>query len=433
MSILTNLPLVAIGLIRARQNDKSDHRSACLSIFVILMLCFPAQAFGQQRSSKDQGYFYRLRAEFEVKATAEKVNFDYVVACNIRLTRWRDGGLSDDSTYSPRVMFAATSNGPVVMLRTLQACHGLTSEYPDVPADVLPLAVWFDSPEDLSVGVGYVSEDAYDNSLGKLRFHGARVDRATREEWEAWRKAAADTYVQIGTIPGPWGYDFPVPRGPFASDRGKYVTGCQGYMKLKLPDDMRPRLAALQPADRSRFWVLATSEERLKIGAVIDDPRQPYPPGIGGWVRRFGTPANSASSGLPIRSGRVVEPSLRPNGSRSKHVANRWPAENYASLATPLISISPVRVAAFPPAKTYERKLEYRDGALNGLISCQNLLDAYGYRMRESDTSWRDKSHVFKVDEYVVKQLNNRTPELDVPAYVVEGDEAVFLAYNIIF
>jgi hypothetical protein len=36
---------------------------------------------------KDRGYFYRFKASFEVKATGEEIAFDYVVACNVRLTR----------------------------------------------------------------------------------------------------------------------------------------------------------------------------------------------------------------------------------------------------------------------------------------------------------------------------------------------------------
>jgi|SRR5215216_384587 len=157
-----------------------------------------------QTFSKDQGYFYRFRAGFEVKATGEQLDFDYVVACNIRLTRWRDGGLSDDTTYSPRAMVKPTNSGQAVMLRTLDACHGLTSEHEDVPSDVLPLAIWFDDFADLSAGLGYVGEAAYENPLGKLN-----VDSATRADWEAWRKKSAEEYVQRGVLPGPWGYDFP--------------------------------------------------------------------------------------------------------------------------------------------------------------------------------------------------------------------------------
>jgi len=70
-----------------------------------------------------------------------------------------------------------------------------------VHPDILPLAIWFDSVDELANGLGYVSEDAYDNPLGELKFHGARIDRATRADWEAWRKKAEDAYVQRGALP----------------------------------------------------------------------------------------------------------------------------------------------------------------------------------------------------------------------------------------
>jgi hypothetical protein len=151
-----------------------------------------SQSRVEQTYSKDNGYFYRMTAKFTVKETGEAVDFDYVVACNIRLTRWRDGGLSNDSSYSPRMMVKATAGGQAAMLKTLGACHGLTSEDGDVPSDVPPLAIWFDSVDDLSNGLGYVSEDGYDNPLGKLTFRGARIDPATGADWEAWRKKSAD-------------------------------------------------------------------------------------------------------------------------------------------------------------------------------------------------------------------------------------------------
>ena len=67
------------------------------------LLINPTEVVKAQQYSKDQGYFYRFRAGFEIKGTGEKLDFDYVVACNIRLTRWRDGGLSNDTTFSPRI------------------------------------------------------------------------------------------------------------------------------------------------------------------------------------------------------------------------------------------------------------------------------------------------------------------------------------------
>lgn len=166
------------------------------ALFLASMWIGPTHvAQAQQQYSKDKGYFYRFRAGFEVKGTGELLNFDYVVACNIRVTRWRDGGLSNDTTFSPRIMAKATTGGQAVLLRTLDACHGLTSGNEDVPKDVLPLAVWFADVSNLSTGLGYVSEAAYENPLGKLRFHGARIDHATAADWEAWRQKSADEYI----------------------------------------------------------------------------------------------------------------------------------------------------------------------------------------------------------------------------------------------
>jgi hypothetical protein len=79
----------------------------------------------RQQYTNDNGYFYRFRANFEVKQTGEHLAFDYVVACNIRLTRWGGGGLSDDSTLSPKAMFVATGDGHAVTVRTLAECSGL--------------------------------------------------------------------------------------------------------------------------------------------------------------------------------------------------------------------------------------------------------------------------------------------------------------------
>jgi hypothetical protein len=276
--------------------------------------------------SKDAGYFYRFRASFEVKETGERLDFDYVVACNIRVTRWRDGGLSDDTTFSPRVMVQATAERHAMMLKTLNACGGLTSENSDIPPDVLPIAIWFDSVEDLSNGLAYVSEDAYDNPLGKLKFRGARIDRATRTDWEAWRKKANDDYVQRGALPGPWGYDYSYAKDQFDSESGKYVRACNGYRRLKLPETIRANIRPLWPSGHPRFWALPNAES-YKIGGLLNDRSPGEPPGSEPWLKRFGTAGSGGGvdwSGAPLRSGRWVQ--HRP------HVPNRWPTENYPLL-----------------------------------------------------------------------------------------------------
>jgi hypothetical protein len=395
---------------------------AALFLASISLVGLARIAQAQQQYSKDKAYFYRFKAGFEVKGTGEQLNFDYIVACNIRVTRWRDGGLSDDTTFSPRIMVKATTGGQAVLLRTLDACHGLTSENEDVPKDVLPLAVWFDDVSNLSTGLGYVSEAAYENPLGKLRFHGAHIDRATPAEWEAWRKKSADEYVDRGVLPGPWGHDYPNVPDPNNPDLARYVSQCDGYMRLKLPENMREKLRRFWPADRPRFWTLSSEEERLTIGAVILDPNQPLPPSLGPWSRRFGSPGDSRASGLPVRSGRVVQ--------RSPHVPSHWPTENYPFLWPTLASILPVTVGPIPAPDTYAQKLEYRDGTLNGFAACQNGRDVFGYKIRSDDPAWMTKRHVFSVDDVVVKELSQRTPAMSRPSYVAERDEAVFVYFS---
>jgi hypothetical protein len=213
----------------------------------------------QATDNRDEAYFYRFRAGFRLKETGERIDFDYVVVCNnIRLTRWGDGELTDTSPFSPRLMVQATAGGQAVMVQTLKACSGLTSDNDDVPHDVLPIAVWFDSVDDLSIGIGYMSEDAYENPLGKLQFLGARVDRAARAEWEAWRQKAAADYVQRGALPGPWGR---TSDSRFDSPPQDDISRCNGYRRLKLPAGVRKKIREQWPSERPRFWAIPKTDE----------------------------------------------------------------------------------------------------------------------------------------------------------------------------
>ena len=372
---------------------------AAFRLFAYPMIAYSLRPMSQEYR-KDPGYFYRFRAGFEVKDTGEQVNFDYVVACNIRLTRWRGGGLSDDPTLSPKAMVMPTRGGQAVMVRTLRLCDGLTSDNDDVPPDVLPLAVWFDDVADLSAGLGYFTEDAYDNPLGKLKFRCARVDHATRADWEAWRKKASDEYVQRGVLPGPWGYDFPNHAPP---ELGEYVATCEAYRRLKVPEEFRARFRELWPNDQPRFWTVPSEVELNTIGAML---------------RTFGRKYSGGDlSGQPTRSGQIV--GLKP------HVPSRWPTETYPLLWPGLTSILPVRKA--PPnseTDSFVLNLDYREGSMNGFAACQDARKALEYHGRPEPVT---VNHVFKIDGVAVKQLERKSPAMQRPQYVAERDEAVFV------
>lgn len=381
----------------------------------------PGSSRAAQTYSKDAGSFYRLRAGFQIKGTGERVDFDYVVACNIRLTRWRDGGLSDDTTFSPRVMVKATERGHAVMLKTLNACGGLRSEGGDIPPDVLPVAIWFDSVDDLSNGLAYMSEAAYENSIAKLRFNSARVDAASRSDWEAWRKKSADGYADRGALPGPWGYDYPNNMDVSNPDIGKYVAACNGYRRIKLPEVIKAKLRLLWPGDRPRFWALASGQDDTII-ELLNDWKIAEPPG----TSAFGTPGSGGGvewSGVPVRSGRWAQ--------RPPHVPNRWPTEIYPFLWPPMISANPI--AAPPPtapAEHYVQKLDFSDGALNGFAACHSRRDGIGLAIESVDPGWALKPHVFMVDGERVREGRGGQIRSLAPTFVLQRDEYIFMQFS---
>ena len=348
---------------------------------------------------KDNGYFYRFKANFEVKESGEQLAFNYVVACNLRITRWRSGGASDDSAVSPKAMVVATRDGHAVMIRTLQLCGGSTTENGMVPPDVLPLAVWFDDVGDLSAGLGYLSEDAYENALGRLKFLGARIEQATRADWEIWREKSAAEYVQKGALPGPWGYNFPNQPPP---ELGRYISSCWTYVRLKMPEEAQAKVRQLWPQDRPRYWAVPTETERSTLGAIV------------GKYGRNRLSSGDLHSGQPLRSGQIVQ--IPP------HVPSSWPSEMYPLLWRGLASVLPVRKSELGNDSDFILNLEYRDGATNGFGACQDARDDLAYRIPASSAE-----PAFEVDGIVVKQLDRKIPVLSIPQYFAERDEAVFI------
>lgn len=169
---------------------------------------FSPWSFVDKQQNDDHGYFYRVKVKLD--HDDENLDFDYVVACNIRVTRWKDGSLSDDTTITPRRMMRATKAGNAVLVKTPELCGlpgrpQLVTDTGWVPKDLLPLIVWFESASDLSRGWGYVGEAAYESSFSKLKYGGTHISVSSREEWEKWREKAKTDYVQIGDLPGPWG------------------------------------------------------------------------------------------------------------------------------------------------------------------------------------------------------------------------------------
>jgi hypothetical protein len=69
-------------------------------------------------------------------------------------------------------------------------CGGVTTENGRAPPDLLPSIRWFPDADDLTFSILYGTEDAYENPLSQLKFHGATMHVATVQEFLAFQEAA---------------------------------------------------------------------------------------------------------------------------------------------------------------------------------------------------------------------------------------------------
>ncbi len=149
-------------------------------------------------STEDRSVFFRLIAKY--RHGEEAVDFDIVVGCAVKVTGYGYGGSSYDAFRDPIFFVKETMDGAAVMQIVPDACQGQTTENGKVPPDFLPGVIWFDNARDLSLGVAYVSEDAFENERSKLTFLGSSIRKATRAEWEAFQPTAARNLLDSGRL-----------------------------------------------------------------------------------------------------------------------------------------------------------------------------------------------------------------------------------------
>lgn len=213
---------------------------------------------------EDRSVYYRLLAQYQ--HGDEIVDFDIVVGCAVRVTRWGDGDKSYDAFRDPAVYVKATKDGGAVLQMVPDACRGQTTENGEVPDDFLPGALWFEDATNLSFGIAYVTEDAYESPRSKLKFLGASIHSATRIDYEAFEPIAAKNLMD----PRPLFAFLPLPN----ADQIKRHLGdsraltkiwpgmsCHAVLRLHLTDPaQRAVLARYWPDSRPRYWMLNKQE-----------------------------------------------------------------------------------------------------------------------------------------------------------------------------
>lgn len=212
------------------------------------------------RSQQNRGVYFRLLAKYQYGN--EIVDFDIVAGCAVRVTRYGDGGSSYDAFLDPRIFAKATKGGGAIWQIVPSACLRETTANGKVPRDFLPGAVWFDSAQDFSFGVAYVTEDAFENPKSKLKFLGASIVAATREEWEAFQPAAKENLVNPKRF-GRGVYQ-PTPEEIAANLWNKKVlaewrptSNCYLVARYQVSDQTAIKVIREQrPSSQPRFWTL---------------------------------------------------------------------------------------------------------------------------------------------------------------------------------
>jgi hypothetical protein len=239
--------------------------SSVALLFAACWLLAPVlDADGNVQSVKDRSVYYRLVSKYQ--HGEEIIDFDIVVGCGVRVTRYGDGGSSYDAFRDPVAYVKGIEGGGAVMQIVPSACLGETSENGKVPDDFLPGALWFDRTDDLSLGIAYVTEDAFENPKSKLKFLGASIHAATRSQWEEFQPIAQRNLID----PRPLFSILPMPdpetlKKSLGDSRAltKLWPGmsCHVVTSLRLSDAARTVVREYLPSSRPRYWL--PSEQQL--------------------------------------------------------------------------------------------------------------------------------------------------------------------------
>jgi hypothetical protein len=225
----------------------------------------PASAAVTQEST-----YFRLKIGLSHKG--EPIDMDIVVGCGVRITDSRLTGVSIDimSMY-PFVYARPIPGGHAVLVRTREIagdyrlCRGGTTANGAVPKDWLPFIVWYDNADDLSHGIGYLTQDAYENPNAQLEFHGAVVESAAKQDFDEFLATKPTNLVPAYNADALGHLDAPAIRSAkditleIAADPRKAWSKsgwprCRGAKLLPLSERQRLRADQAWPSERPQFW-----------------------------------------------------------------------------------------------------------------------------------------------------------------------------------
>jgi hypothetical protein len=150
------------------------------------------QSVDVKSAGDDRATYFRLRVNLAYRG--EPLDFDIVVGCNVRITTYKDNDRTVEVGVAPMLYGLKMTDGHGVVVKPPEACEVETTENGKVPKTLLPLVVTYENADAPWFGIAYASHDAYDSPLSQLKFFGASIEKATREEWREWRRTEAPNF-----------------------------------------------------------------------------------------------------------------------------------------------------------------------------------------------------------------------------------------------
>ncbi len=314
-----------------------------------------------------QSVFYRLLAKYQ--HGDEVIDFDVVVGCNVKVTGYGDNSTSFDAFRAPAVFAMKTKDGGAIWQLIPEACQGHTTENGRVPYDLLPGAIWFDDANDTSLGIAYVTEDAYESPASQLKFLGASIHAATAEEWRAFQPVAAQNLIDPATliVNAPWPTEDEVKANLWNKHKmaewWRLTFRCYAIERYELTDPTaRAAIRNLWPQSKPRFWMPTYDElETLKqyIAGRAEVSRLP----MSDWFHL----AYYEAHGFPTRA--------RGGLILSNHKTTQLPPEIFPLSAEDGI---PWSGPALATSDTVLRYIDMKDYGKRGFAYCYSLVEGKG-------------------------------------------------------
>jgi hypothetical protein len=374
---------------------------------------------------EDHGTYFRLKVKLAYKGQSQ--DFDIVVGCNVR--QINDGG-GGGTTYEvglvPTVFGQRMDDGKGLVVRPPDACDGRTTANGMVQPDLLPVIVVYDDAETLTFGTAYLSEDAYENPLSVLTFGGATIENATKAEFAEFRRTQPNLVTRESYFSA-LDSDQELEKKNFRRLTRPFGHACQGYMRFRIPDEVRPLVRQRWPQGHPTYWKPGTYDAQGDIIRQVRGRKQILTDRPNDVARNWYhfmemIPEYTANRGLATRTGgglawqtrgTLFPPSIYPATDDGE--AHRWPTD-------------PAQWPAFLASKNalVTSDIDFRGGQTRGFAYCSAVSRVPKTAEVVSEIS--QKRRVFRIDEQDVVSM---LPPLAGGAWIFERDEYFFFGFSI--